>query len=99
MQHFNGGAAVWLSHVVKLYSSGCVPVGNIIQPDPTQALSCQRSFKSGYFQHSPLPDLANQTKTLKKKYYWLQKDLCQYNTGLGIEAGMSLLRTSVARKS
>lgn len=54
MQHFNGGgAAVWLSHVVKLYSSGCVPVGNTIQPDPIHALSCQRSFKSGYFQHSP----------------------------------------------
>lgn len=46
--------------------SSCIPVGNIIQPDPTQALSCQRSFKSGYFQHSPLPDLEIQIKILQK---------------------------------
>lgn len=35
----------------------------------------------------------------KQKYYWLQKSLCQYDTGLGTEAGMSLLRTRAARKS
>lgn len=34
-----------------------------------------------------------------KKYYWLQNHLCQYDTGLGTEAGMSLLRTRAARKS
>lgn len=70
--------------------NGCLPVGNMIQSDPTQSLSCQKSLKSGYFQHCHLHDLACQA--------WLQKYLCQYNTWLSTEAKMSLLRTMTAKK-